>query len=96
MFSPNLSTVNGGVYAHQAIIFLSAHIPTVDRGALPQQTLNGAACLLYTCGRSVVRAHARYKGHSKHHVFDGALPQKNERNEWNFFTLNEGGRRDVT
>ena len=42
IFSPNLSTVDGGVHGQKAIVFLSPLIPTVDRGALHGQTLNDA------------------------------------------------------
>ena len=57
IFSPNVSTVDGGVHGRQAIIFLSPYIPTVDRAALPRQTLNDA---IYTRTRvGCPRAHAR-------------------------------------
>ena len=46
IFSPNLSTVDGGVHGHQSIVFLSPYIPMVDRGALPRLTLNDA---IYVC-----------------------------------------------
>ena len=42
MFSPNASIVDGSVHGHQAIVFLSPYIPTVDRGALHGQTLDDA------------------------------------------------------
>ena len=82
IFSPNLSTVDGGVYGHQAIVFLSPLIPTVDRVALhgqterrhnmrvctraPRGTLSACACACIRCSRR---------------IFDGALPQK--KNVWN-------------
>ena len=41
-FSPNVSTVNGGVHGHGAIVFPSPYIPKVERGALPRQALSDA------------------------------------------------------
>ena len=40
--SPNVSTVNGGLHGHRAIVFLWTYIPTTDRGALPWQALSDA------------------------------------------------------
>ena len=49
IFAPNVSTVNGSVHRHRAIVYLSPYIPMVDRGALPRQALSDArTCLL--CG----------------------------------------------
>ena len=48
IFSPNVSAIDGGVHGHRAIVFLLPYIPTVDRGALPRQTLNDAIYMRYT------------------------------------------------
>ena len=99
IFSPNVSRVDGGVHGHQAIVFLSPSIPTVDRGAVHGQTLNDAitcACTRAYKGALSACACACVKCTCARGAKIVVCPAQNEKWVEQVEKSNEGGCRAVT